>query len=117
MDYKRAEAILRSDEWTIRFGSEPRRRKNIFEQITWMRSTAGSRKRLPADFHEVWLAHAEELRRLADVHEHAAMVDLHVNREKSWDQVRQALGLEKTRQALAKRWDRLNEMFSKEQRS
>ena len=111
MDYQTAEAILKSRDWEIKFGPEARRRKNVFEQIAWMRSAASSRTKLPAEFHQVWLALTGELRRLADVHEHALMVDLHVKRGKSWPQVATALAMEKSRQALTKRWKRLNGEF------
>ncbi len=106
MDYETANATIKSHDWLIKYGSRPRECKNALEQAVWCRSAAQSRKTFTSDFHEVWLACAEELRRLADVHEYASMVDLHVNRRKSWDQVRTALGVSKTRQALAKRWDR-----------
>lgn len=103
MDYETANAIIKSPEWEIRFGRDPRLRKNVFEQIVWLSWAARGRRRLTPEFHEVWLACAEELRRLADSHELSILHDLHVNREKSWDQVRKVLGLRKSRQALAKR--------------
>lgn len=109
VDYKAADAIIKSPEWAIKFGSEPRQRRNVLEQAAWLRQAAQLRKRLTPEFHEVWLACANELRRLADSHEYTAMADLHVNRKKSWDQVRAALGVQKSRQALAKRWDRFTQ--------
>lgn len=103
-----ANETVRSTSWAITFGAVPRQRKNVYEQIMWMQSAASGRKRLPPEFHEVWFALAEELRRVADVHEHAAMLDLHEGRGKGWQQVGAALGVSKTRQALQQRWKQLS---------
>jgi hypothetical protein len=62
----------------------------------------------------VWLAVAQEVRRLADFHEYLALQELHVNRGKSWAEVARTTGSGSTRQALQQRWGRLERTFTSE---
>lgn len=111
MDYVTADSTIRSDRWRRAFPGE-RLGRNVVEQVTWIQSKASLRPdRLPHDFHIVWYTLIQELRRLADQHEHAAIRDLHEKRSKSWNEVARALGGETTRQAVQQRWSRLVVQF------
>jgi hypothetical protein len=111
VDYSEAHARLASPTWRIALGGgEAQLGRNVVEQLTWMRSKAATRDtRLPHDFHEVWYALAQELRRLADEHELQMIADLRRKRGRSWQQVAHSLGLHAaSRQRLQQRFDRLS---------
>jgi hypothetical protein len=114
VDYAEAHARLASPGWRITLGGgEAQLGRNVVEQLTWMRSKAATRKtQLPRDFHEVWYALAQELRRLADEHELLMITDLRQRRGRSWQQVAQCLGLRgASRQRLQQRFDRLSSLL------
>ena len=74
-----AHSVLTGAEWRIAFSNQQTRLgRNTIERLTWMQNNAIRRPtRLPRDFHEVWLALAQDLREIADLNEFLAMRDLH----------------------------------------
>ncbi len=104
--------MMRTERWRRAFPNELHVGRNAVEQLTWLQAKATLRKdQLPSDFHEVWYALIQELRRLADQHEHSAIKDLHGKRSKSWNEVARALGASASRQAVQQRWTRLEDQF------
>lgn len=117
MDYTEACARLAGPDWRLALGGgEAQLGRNVVEQLTWMQNKASTRTaRLPRDFHEVWYALAEELRRLADQHELRMIADLRRKRGRSWQQAAHCLGLHTTsRQRMQQRFERLTTLLGGE---
>lgn len=108
MDYSTAARVIVSPRWQRALGSAPLSRRYLHEDMEWLLTQ--SRRTdvdVPRDFHEAWYAHVEEMRKRADLAEHALIRDLR-NRGVAWSQISDAAGGELgTRQAVQQRWERL----------